>query len=58
MTEVPEMAFHIAASGGKAGGVGEPPVVTVPPAVANAIFDATGVRLREMPFDTSKLKKG
>lgn len=58
MTEVPEMEFHIAASGGKACGVGEPPVVTVPPAVANAVFDAVGVRLRELPFDTDKLKKG
>jgi isoquinoline 1-oxidoreductase beta subunit len=58
MAEVPEMEFHIAASGGKAGGIGEPPVVTVPPAVANAIYDATGVRLRELPFDGDKLKKG
>lgn len=59
MTGLPEkMEMHIAPSGGKAGGVGEPPVVTVPPAVANAIFDATGVRLRELPIDTDKLKKG
>ena len=58
MTEVPEMELHVAANGDKAGGVGEPPVVTVAPAVANAVFDAVGVRLREMPFDTGKLKKG
>ncbi|MFH1035204.1 MAG: xanthine dehydrogenase family protein molybdopterin-binding subunit [Pseudomonadota bacterium] len=57
MTEVPPMDVHIAASGGKAGGVGEPVLVTVAPAVANAIFDAAGVRLRELPFDTGQLKK-
>ena len=56
MTEVPEIEVHIAASGGKAGGVGEPPVPAVAPAVANAIFNAVGVRLRELPFDISKLK--
>jgi isoquinoline 1-oxidoreductase beta subunit len=58
MTGVPPIEVHIAASGGKAGGVGEPPLVTVAPAVANAIFDAVGVRLRELPFDTGRLKKG
>ena len=58
MSEVPEMEMHVAPDGGKVGGVGEPPVVTVAPAVANAICDATGVRLRELPFDTGKLKKG
>jgi isoquinoline 1-oxidoreductase beta subunit len=57
MTEVPEMEMHPAPSGGKAGGVGEPPVVTVPPALCNAIFAATGVRLRELPIEPEKLKK-
>ena len=32
-------------------GVGEPPVPPAAPALANAIFDATGQRLREMPFN-------
>ncbi len=58
MAEVPEIEVHIAKSRHKVGGVGELPIPTVAPAVANAIFDACGVRLRELPFDTGKLKKG
>ncbi|WP_319583255.1 molybdopterin cofactor-binding domain-containing protein [uncultured Pseudodesulfovibrio sp.] len=58
MTQVPKMEFHLADSGAKAGGIGEPSVPSVPPAVTNAIFAATGVRLRDLPLDTAKLKKG
>jgi nicotinate dehydrogenase subunit B len=31
-------------------GAGETPIVAVAPAVGNAIFDATGVRLRALPL--------
>ena len=58
MTEVPKIEVHIAKSRHKIGGVGEPGVPPVPPAVANAIFDVTGVRLRELPFNRDKLEKG
>jgi isoquinoline 1-oxidoreductase beta subunit len=50
MTDVPPIEVHIAPDGGKTGGVGEPPVVTVPPAVANAMFHAAGVRIRRLPM--------
>jgi CO/xanthine dehydrogenase Mo-binding subunit len=36
-------------------GVGEPPVVAVPAAVANAIFAAVGVRLRELPMTPERV---
>jgi isoquinoline 1-oxidoreductase beta subunit len=58
MSEVPEIEVHIAASGGKAGGIGEPVFPTVAPAIANAVFRATGVRLRDLPFRTELLAKG
>jgi CO/xanthine dehydrogenase Mo-binding subunit len=37
-------------------GLGEPPVGPVPAAIANAIFDATGVRLRQVPFSPARVK--
>jgi isoquinoline 1-oxidoreductase beta subunit len=58
MSEVPEIDVHIAKSNLKPGGVGEPVVPSVAPAVANAIFKATGVRLRELPFKSDLLIKG
>jgi xanthine dehydrogenase YagR molybdenum-binding subunit len=41
------------ASGAK--GIGEPPIIPTAAAIANAIFDATGVRLREIPFKRERL---
>jgi isoquinoline 1-oxidoreductase beta subunit len=58
MSEVPEIEVHIAKSNLKPGGVGEPVVPSVAPAVANAIFKATGVRLRALPFQRDLLVKG
>jgi len=36
-------------------GGGEPSIVPVPAAIANAVFDATGVRLREIPFTPQRV---
>ena len=58
MSEVPEIEVHIAKNNLKAGGVGEPVFPSVAPAVANAVFKATGVRLRELPFKRDLLIKG
>jgi nicotinate dehydrogenase subunit B len=38
-----------------AAGAAETPIVVVPAAIANAIFDATGVRLREIPFTPERV---
>jgi CO/xanthine dehydrogenase Mo-binding subunit len=40
-----------------AGGAGEPAHVTVPAAIANAVFDATGVRLRRMPMTAARMRE-
>ncbi len=37
-------------------GAGEPSTVTTAPAIANAIFAATGIRLREIPFTPGRVK--
>jgi isoquinoline 1-oxidoreductase beta subunit len=59
MSDVPEIEVHIARNNLKPGGIGEPVFPSVAPAVANAIFKATGVRLRELPFNRESLvKKG
>ena len=36
-------------------GMGEPPLVVVGPAIANAIYQAAGVRVRDMPIRTLKV---
>jgi CO/xanthine dehydrogenase Mo-binding subunit len=42
----------------RAMGAGETAVTVVPAAIANAIFDATGVRLRQVPFTPARVKAG
>ena len=48
--QCPEIAVRGLENGDKVRGAGEPPVPPAAPALANAIFSATGTRLREMPF--------
>ena len=38
-------------------GVGEVPIVPPPAALANAIYDATGVRLRDLPMSPPRVQK-
>jgi isoquinoline 1-oxidoreductase beta subunit len=54
MNEVPDIDVHIVKGNDKMGGIGEPGVPPVAPAVANAFFNATGVRIRRIPL-TSKV---
>ncbi len=51
MNEVPEIEVHIVKSNEKIGGIGEVGVPAAAPAVANAFFNATGVRIRRLPLN-------
>ena len=56
INEMPEVETHIIADGGPViKGVGEPGIPPFAPALANAIFAATGKRIRRMPFDLNKV---
>jgi isoquinoline 1-oxidoreductase beta subunit len=55
INEMPRVEVHIIPSHEPPGGCGEPPVPSIAPAVANAIFAATGKRLRRLPFQTQEL---
>ena len=50
MNEMPAVEVHIVPSDEKPGGIGEPGVPPIAPAVANAVFALTGRRLRELPL--------
>ncbi len=50
ISEAPEVDVHIVKSGEKLGGIGEPGVPPIAPAVANAVFTATGARIRRLPM--------
>lgn len=57
MNETPLIEVHIVESDEKMGGAGEPGVPPLAPAVANAIFAATGKRIRRLPLQPSDLEK-
>jgi isoquinoline 1-oxidoreductase beta subunit len=57
MNEMPSVEVHIVPSTEKMGGVGEPGVPPIAPAIANAIFAATGKRVRRLPIRTVDLKR-
>ena len=50
MNEMPKVEVFIQKSAAKMGGIGEPATAPIAPAVANAVFAATGQRLRSLPF--------
>jgi isoquinoline 1-oxidoreductase beta subunit len=57
INEMPKVEVFIVPSSEPPGGVGEPGVPPIAPAVANAIFAATGKRIRRLPISPDELKE-
>ena len=56
MDEAPDVETYIIDGGGSTGGAGEPGTPPIAPAFTNAIFDATGIRIRELPVSKHELR--
>jgi isoquinoline 1-oxidoreductase beta subunit len=57
MNEAPAIEVHIVQSSEPPGGMGEAGTSAIVPAITNAVFAATGKRLRKLPIDTTALKQ-
>lgn len=57
MNEVPDVEVYVVESTAYPTGVGEPGVTTIAPALSNAIFAATGARVRSVPFLPERVLK-
>jgi isoquinoline 1-oxidoreductase beta subunit len=55
INEVPHIEVHVVKSGEAPGGIGETGATAAPPALANALYAATGIRLRRLPVDRDVL---
>ena len=56
INEAPAIEVHIVKNNEAPGGMGEPGTSAIMPAIANAIFSATGQRIRKLPVDRALLK--
>ncbi|HEV2548608.1 MAG TPA: molybdopterin cofactor-binding domain-containing protein [Stellaceae bacterium] len=56
MSQVPDLDIHVLNTGNYPAGVGEPAVTVVAPAVANAVYNAVGARVRTLPLTPDKVK--
>ena len=58
LADMPEVETHILESGAALGGIGEVGTPPIAPAVANAVFAATGKRVRSLPIRAAELARG
>ena len=56
MSQMPELDISIIANGEPAVGCGEPAVTVIAPAIANAVFNAVGARVRSLPITAEAVK--
>jgi isoquinoline 1-oxidoreductase subunit beta len=57
LSEMPKVEMHIVPSTDPVGGIGEPGLPPVAPALCNALFAACGIRIRRLPIRPGDLKK-
>jgi isoquinoline 1-oxidoreductase subunit beta len=55
INEIPQIEVHLIKSDEAPGGIGETGATAAPPALGNALFAATGIRLRRLPIDPDVL---
>jgi isoquinoline 1-oxidoreductase beta subunit len=56
MHEAPAIEVHLIRNGEPPGGIGEPGTAVTAPALANAVFAATGKRIRKLPLKPDRLR--